>query len=61
MATTSKDKLLIIWDVKKKKMVRKAIVVASITEIAWHPEENQLVFVNENNNMDINLCILIRN
>ncbi|KAG0795344.1 hypothetical protein G6F22_005140 [Rhizopus arrhizus] len=48
MATTSKDKLLIVWDVKKKKIVRKAIVVASITEIAWHPEENQLVFANEN-------------
>ncbi|CAO3696706.1 unnamed protein product [Rhizopus stolonifer] len=47
MATTSNDKLLIIWDVKNKKIVRKAIVLTAITEIAWHPQENQLVFANE--------------
>ncbi|KAI9249000.1 WD40-repeat-containing domain protein [Sporodiniella umbellata] len=47
MATTSEDKLLIIWDVQNKKIVRKAIVVTLITEIAWSPVENQLVFANE--------------
>lgn len=47
MATTANDKQLIIWDAKNKKMVRKTIVVTAITDIAWHPTENQLIFVSQ--------------
>ncbi|CAO3670382.1 unnamed protein product [Rhizopus microsporus] len=47
MATTANDKQLIIWDIKNRKMVRKTIVVTAITDIAWHPTENQLIFANE--------------
>lgn len=40
------DNQLIIWDVEKKSAVRKYTSPVELSDVCWHPRENELAFVS---------------